>query len=167
MQKWAMAVVKWPEEFGGFNLLGVLMNGFIYIEIGGTGGSAFRSMYAKFLEEASTVMNKPALKEIAEMIWESATVWNEIASRLLPDSWLNLARMRQLMFEKNRIFEEQEPGALDAMNRINGELDELMVKGVEDLRRQPIFLSDVQQSILKCHEIENRAFEALNSIVGI
>jgi len=166
MKKWSKVVAKWPEEFGGINLLGALMNGFIYIEIGGTGGSAFRPMYAKFLEEASRVVNKPALKEIAEMMRESAGVWSEIASRLLPDSWPNLARMRQLMFEKNRIFEEQEPGALHTMNRINGQLDELMAKGVEDLTRRPIFLTDVQQSILRCYEIENRAFKKLSSIIS-
>ena len=166
MKKWSKVVAKWPEEFGGINLLGALMNGFIYIEIGGTGGSAFRPMYAKFLEEASRVVNKPALKEVAEMIRESAGSWSEIASRLLPDSWPNLARMRQLMFEKNRIFEEQEPGALRTMIRINGQLDELMAKGVEDLTRRPIFLTDVQQSILRCYEIENRAFEKLSSIIN-
>ena len=166
MGKWSKVVMKWPEEFEGINLLGALMNGFIYIEIGGTGGSAFRPMYAKFLEEASMVLNKPSLKEVAEMLGESAGVWSEIASRLLPDSWPNLARIRHLMFEKNRIFEEQEPGALDAMIKINGELDELMAKGVEDLRKRPISLVDVQQSIIRCCEIENRAFERLSSLVS-
>jgi len=44
MKKWSKLVMKWPEQFQGLNLLGCLMNGFIYIEIGGTGGSAFRPM---------------------------------------------------------------------------------------------------------------------------
>ena len=43
------------------------------------------------------------------------------------------------MFEKKRLFEEQEPGAVDAMMRINGELDDLMAKAVEDLGRPPTF----------------------------
>ncbi len=166
MEKWARVVTKWPEQFKGMNLLGTLMNGFIYIEIGGTGGSAFRPMYARFLEEASSIINRPALKGIAEMMNESAGVWSEIATGLLPDTWPNLKRMRELMFEKNILFEEQGPGTLDAMIKINGEFDELMGKAVEDLKSAPVFLADVQQSILKCSKIEHKALEKLNSIIG-
>ena len=165
MEKWAKLVVKWLEQFKGMNLLGTLMNGFMYIEIAGTGGSAFRSMYAQFLEEASSIINKPALTEVAEMMRQSAAVWSEIASGLMPDSWPNLKRMRELFLEKNRLFEEQEPGALEAMIRINGQLDKLMRKAVEDLQKTPAFLFDVQQNILRCLQIEEKAFQALNTII--
>ncbi len=141
------------------------MNGFMYIEISGTGGGAFRSMYAQFLEEASSIMNKPALIEVAEMMRQSAASWSEIASGFLPDSWPNLRRTRELMTEKNRLFEAQEPGALEAMRKINEELDELMGKAVEDLQKAPTFLAGVQTSILKCYEIEKKAFNTLSSIV--
>lgn len=79
MQKWADSVVKWTEQFKGLNLLGALMNGFMYIEVAGTGGSAFRSMYAKFLEEASLILGKPELKEVGEMMYQSAEMWSQIA----------------------------------------------------------------------------------------
>ena len=164
MQKWAEMVVKWPEQFKGLNLLGALMNGFMYIEIAGTGGSAFRTMYARFLEEVSSIVNKPSLKEVVEMMRQSAVIWSQIAAGLLPDSWPNLKRMRQLIVEKNRLFEEQEPGALDAMIQIDREFDVLMAKAVEDLSRPPAFLSDVQRSILRCHEVESQAFQELSSI---
>jgi len=165
MEKWSKLVVKWPEQFRGINLLGALMNGFIYIETGGTGGNAFRSMYAHFLEEASSIIDQPALKDVAEKMWKSAAIWSDIASGLMPDSWPNLKRMRKLMLEKNRLFEEQESGALPAMRKINRELDRLMAKAVEDLERTPTFLADVQQSILKCYEIEKKAFQTLSSII--
>ena len=165
MEKWSKMVVKWPEQFKGINLLGALMNGFIYIETGGTGGSAFRSMYGRFLEEASSIIDQPTLKEVAEVIRQSAAVWSEIASGLLPDSWPNLKRMRELMLGKNRLFEEQEPGVLPTMIKINRELDSLMAKAVEDLERTPTFLTDVQQSIVKCYEIEKKAFQTLSSII--
>lgn len=165
MEKWSKLVVKWPEQFKGVNLLGALMNGFIYIETGGTGGSAFRSMYAQFLEEASLIINQPALKEVAEMLRESAAVWSEIASGLMPDSWPNLKKMRELMWEKNRLFEEQGPGALVAMKQINVELDSLMMSAVKDLEKTPEFLADVQRSIIRCLQIEREAFQALSSII--
>jgi hypothetical protein len=165
MKKWADIVLKWPEQFKGMNLFGALMNGFMYIEISGTGGSAFRSMYAQFLEEASSIINKPALNEVAELMRQSAKVWSEIALGCLPDSWPNLKRTRELIVEKNKLFEEQEPGALEAMRRINEELDDLMGKAVEDLQKPPVFLADVRQSILKCYEIERKAFNTLSSAI--
>ena len=97
---------------------------------------------------------------------DSAGLWSEIASGLMPDSWFNLKRIRELMLEKNRLFEDQEPGALEAMIEINKQVDELMESAIEDLNSEPVFLADVQQSIAKCHEIEKMAFQRLNSIVG-
>jgi hypothetical protein len=165
LERWSKLVVKWPEQFKGINLLGALMNGFIYIETGGTGGSAFRSMYARFLEEASSIIDQPALKEVAEMMRESAKVWSGIASGLMPDSWPNLRRMRELMWQKDRLFGEQSPGALVAMKQVNVELDGLMGQAVKDLEKTPEFLSDVQQSIVTCLQVERKAFEALSTII--
>ena len=165
IEKWSKVVMEWPEQFKGINLFGALMNGFMYIEISGTGGSAFRSMYAQFLDEASSIINKPDLKEVAEMTRQSATIWSEIASGFLPDSWPNLRRTRELLIKKSRFFEEQEVGALEAMREINRELDDLMEKAVEDLQKPPAFLADVRQSILKCYEIEKKAFDTLSSVI--
>jgi len=136
------------------DLLGALMNGFIYSETGGTGGSAFRLMYAEFLEEASAVLGQPVLKEVAEMMRKSTVVWSDIALGYLPDSWPNLRRMRELIWETNRRFEEQTPGTLEVMRKINGEIDKLIEQAVKDLEKSPEFLSDVQQSIIKCLQIE-------------
>jgi hypothetical protein len=165
MRKWADIIMRWPEQFQGINLFGALMNAFMYIEISGTGGSAFRSMYSKFLEETSPIINMPALNEAAQLMRQSAKVWSEIASGCLPNSWPNLGRTREFIVEKNRLFEEQAPGALEAMRKINEELDELMGKAVEDLQKPPVFLADVQQSILKCYEIEDKAFNTLSSAI--
>ena len=45
------------------------------------------------------------------------------------------------------------------------ESDNLMEKTVQDLQKPPDFLSDVQQSIIKCLQIERKAFETLSSTV--
>ena len=166
MEKWSKLVVKWPEQFTGLNLLGVLMNGFIYIETGGTGGSAFRPMYAGFLEEASQVINQPALNEVAKLMRQSAAVWSQIASGLMPKAWPSLKGMRELIVAKNRLFEEQGQDALAAMKQINQDLDRLTRQAVKDLaQKPPEFLSQVQQSIVKCLDIEREAFQALNNSI--
>ena len=69
------------------------------------------------------------------------------------------------MVEKNQLFEEQNSGALQAMLKINRELDMVMEKAVEDLRKPLAFLAEVQQNILRCREIENKAFEKLNDTI--
>jgi len=111
-----------------------------------------------FSKKPALIENKPALKEIAEMMHQSAKVWSEIASGFLPDSWPTLRRIKELIIEKNRLFEEQEPGTLEAMRKINEELGHLTGKAVEDLQKPPIFLAAVRQSILKCYEVEKEAF---------
>ncbi|MFQ6052228.1 MAG: BtrH N-terminal domain-containing protein [Candidatus Hydrothermarchaeota archaeon] len=167
MKKWAGIVPKWPRQFNRLNLFGCLFNTFIYIEIGGTGGSAFRPMYAKFLEEASSIINKPALNDVARLLRESGKVWSGIATAALPDSWPTLKRIRELSIEKNRIFEEQKPRALDKIKKINVQLDGLMKKAEEDLQEKDLtlLLADLQEKISECYEIEKKAFERLNEIV--
>ena len=55
---------------------------------------------------------------------------------------------------------------MEAMKRINDEVDELIPKAIEDLKKPPTFLAEVQQSILRCHEIESKAFQDLSTIVS-
>jgi hypothetical protein len=167
IQKWANIVLKWPEQFEGLDLFGCLFNTFIYIEIGGTGGSAFRPMYAQFLKESSSILNNPRLNEVAKMFEDSGKVWSKIAEAALPDSWSTLKRIRELSFEKNKIFEEQKKGALENMIEINKEVDKLVKKAEEDLKKKDLkpLLANLQQKILNCYEIEEKAFQTLNDIV--
>ncbi|GAI96413.1 unnamed protein product [marine sediment metagenome] len=155
---------KLPEQFQGLNLLGCLFNTFIYIEISGTGGSAFRPMYAKFLDEASEILSEYQLKEGAERFRDSGKIWSEIAASALPDFWPTLKRIRELSFEKNRIFEEQKIGALERMRNINIELDNLMKEAEKDLQKKELaaLLDDLKYKIFKCYAIEEQAFKMLS-----
>jgi hypothetical protein len=165
MQKWAKLVIEWPKQFQGMSLLGCLFNTFVYIEIGGTGGSAFRPMYAQFLKESAKEIKKPDLLEAAELFEASGELWSRIAKAALPDSWNSLKRIRELMIESNRIFEEQEQGALEKMKRIGMELNDTMGLASQELsskKREVMELfKDMQEGIQKCSEKEEEAFKAL------
>jgi len=172
IEKWADMVVKWPKQFKGMNLFSCLFNLFLFIEISGTGGSAFRPMYAQFLREASSILSKPALNEIAEIFEDSGKVWSEIAILSLPDSWPTLKRIRELLIEKNRIFEEQKPGALQKMKKISVEVNDYLIskksaEEFENLQEKDIapLLAGLQQKILELKEIEKKAFERLNDVI--
>ena len=103
------------------------------------------------------------------MFESSGKVWSEIATTALPDSWSALKRIRELSFKKNRIFEEQKPGTLREMKKINIELNDLMKKAVEDLQKKNLIplLTNLQQKILECYEIEKKAFQALEIFAKI
>ncbi|MBI4722942.1 MAG: BtrH N-terminal domain-containing protein [Candidatus Stahlbacteria bacterium] len=165
MQKWATLILKWDKQFKGLELFGCLLNAFIYIETGGTGGSGFRKMYAQFLRESIPIINKPELREVAEMVDESANIWSKIAKGVLPDTYPILKEVRELILEKNRYFESGGTDALDKMQKLNEAENKLMNKAVENLSPPLTFLADVRNDILKCYEIEKKVFERLNKII--
>ena len=82
----------------------------------------------------------------------------------LSDSWPTFKRIRELSFEKNRIFEEQKTGALERMRNINIELDNLMKEAEKDLQKKELtaLLDDLKYKILKCYAIEEQAFKMLS-----
>ncbi len=119
IEKWSKLIVKWPILFPGKKLLDALYQGFIYIETGGTGGSAFRPMFARYLQEISEQFSMPGLDAVIAKYEEAARVWSEVATLLLPDEYPMLKCARELIVEQNRISEEQPPGATGKLHAMN------------------------------------------------
>jgi hypothetical protein len=78
MRHTAAQLPRWPAQFNDFELRMNLFNLYIFIEIGGTGGGAFRAMYARFLDEAAKVAKMPLLSEMAEQFRDSARRFSSI-----------------------------------------------------------------------------------------
>ena len=74
----AAQLPKWPSLFNDIQLRMNLFNLYIFIEIGGTGGGAFRAMYARFLDEAALIAKTRAWAELAAMFRESARRFSSI-----------------------------------------------------------------------------------------
>jgi len=163
IKKWAGLVEDWDNNFKGMNLLGCLLNTFIYIEIGGTGGSAFRTMYADFLHDAAKILDKPRLDKVSELYLSSAKHWDDIAKASLPDDFESLREIRRLMILKNKVFEEQKDDALEKALSINMETDEWFKKALTDLEERDIkpLLKNMKEKILECYKIEKHAISAL------
>jgi len=79
MRHTADRILKWPSEFSDHDLRMNLFNLYIFIEIGGTGGGCFRSMYARFLQQAAEITANPALADCAATFQESAQKFSSIA----------------------------------------------------------------------------------------
>lgn len=72
-----------------------------------------------------------------------------------------------MSFEKNKIFEEQKPDALEKTRKINVELDILMKKVGEELQKKDLtpLLENLKQKILECYEIEVKIFQMLSNAI--
>lgn len=164
--KWADLVVKWPKMFNGMQLYGCFMGTFIYIIIGGSGGDAFRSMYADFLREASDILKKPALNDIAMMFRESAKKWTEIAIDALPDYCPTFKQVRQLMIDKNKCFEKGGAASIIKMRDISTGMEELKNNIDSDLEKASEIAKRMRDKILECHEIEEKAIKELKRAIS-
>ncbi len=57
-------------------------------------GGALRSSYSDFLEEASTILGKPALREIARQFADIGIMWDDLGTDALPDDISQLQDVR-------------------------------------------------------------------------
>jgi hypothetical protein len=160
----------WPNVFRKpVSLYGALMSTYIFIEIGGTGGSAFRSMYARFLSEAAAVLKQPRLEEVACQYRECARLWSGVATAALPDWVPELRETRELLARKNRIFEEQEEGAMEEIGRINQCLDVILAPAKKRFPlaagKIPELLGGLRENVLRVYEAEVKAVTALEECI--
>lgn len=83
IKTFAKKILDWPKEYKGIPL----REGIIYTATGfeeqGTGGGAFRLIYAAFLQEASKILNLPGLNELAGKMVENGKEWRETSRKLI------------------------------------------------------------------------------------
>lgn len=166
MKKWAQLVQKWPDSFKGMNLFGCLFNTFIYLEVGGTGGGAFRPMYSRFLDKASKMANLP-LNESRDDFKELGKLWSQIAYSALPNWWPVMKDTRELMIKKNRNFEEGTNYSPEDAMEHNKTMEVMIKNACEEMKSKDLesLLRDLKDNILICYEKEKEAFEKLSSII--
>jgi len=75
----AGALAKWPERMSARAARSHLANVIRMQEEIGTGGAGFRFMYAAFLDEAASVLGRPALHEASAMLSDIGDQWREFA----------------------------------------------------------------------------------------
>jgi len=158
----------WPKVFRKpVDLYGALLNAYIFIEIGGTGGSAFRPMYAGFLCEAAHVLKEPRLEEVSRLYRECGRLWSEAACAALPDWAPELRETRELLARKNRIFEQE--GDLPKMLEVNHRLERILAGAKKRFPAPPGSIPEVleglRQSVLRVHEAEMKAVKLLEACI--
>lgn len=176
-QRWADLLAKpnqkmsWEREFpAGPKMYAGLTSTFRGIALVGGEGQAERDVYADFLDEASAILGRPALKEAAEQFRASGRAWQELASALLPDAVPTFKETRELMLRRHRLFIEKGGEALPQIKQINTRLDAIKARVAKDF---PLSASEVttmrenlRAHVLKIYDIEREAHAALQAAMA-
>lgn len=174
---WADLLIKpkarlsWEREFpAGTKMYAGLVSAFTDINTFGKDGNAERAMYADFLDEASQVLDNPALVQAAALFRRSADAWDALSKALLPESAPILRETRQLLLRRHRLFLENGGAALEEMRKIDQRLEEIKLQvasnfpldsgGVIRLREE------LSEQIIHIYDIEKEAIEALQQAMS-
>ena len=100
IRKFSKRIEQWPALARDTDHLShEIMKINILLEDQGTGGAGFRYMYATFLQQASAIVQKPALKELAEELMVIGDGWREIslfAARIGKNREVGAANLKEL-----------------------------------------------------------------------
>lgn len=171
-QRWADALVNpkdkqnWDKVFPmGRPMLAGLASAFERIELFGTGGAASRPMFADFLDEASLILDKPALRESAAGIRGLAPSWTALGYALLPEHIPPFKETRELMLRKRDLFWEQGSMAAVEIQNIHARLKSIRAEMETNFplteAETQSFKENLREHILALHNAEKEAITAL------
>lgn len=177
LNKWAQMLTNtknkkgWPNCFpGGPPLHGAMSTVFSHIELRGYGGSAFRGLYADFLDQAAGVLKKSALKKVAEQFRESEASWRAISDAALPDSIPLLKETREALTRRSVLIRKPRTTAIDKeLESLRDRLKQLRERSAKELSLSKADTLDlfgaISERVLETEKIERAAFTELSRIV--
>jgi hypothetical protein len=171
-EKWAGLIANpkdkkgWPKVFTpGPNLYSGLRGIYQSIEAGGNGSGMMRSMYADFLNEAATAIERPELMERA-IGWRAiADQWTDLANAALPDSAPPFGEARDLLLRREQVFLAQGANGLTEIRSIDERLTEIQTAMETDFpldeTQSMMMLSELRDRLLTIHAAEVEAARAM------
>lgn len=131
-QKWGKMMTQrknakgWPVVFADRRgLYGALKSVYEGVELVSTGGGGMRGLYADFLDEAASIVNLPALGEVAGQYRALAGQWHGLAEMALPDSSEPLRETKRLLLERYDVLMKNGGDGLDALQPLTIRLNAL------------------------------------------
>ena len=173
-QRWADALTRptlkysWAREFpAGGKMYAGLTSTYERIALCPGQAQAERDLYADFLDEASVILNKSALKEAAKLYRASGKAWHALALALLPDDVAPFKQARELMTQRHTLFVEQGGESLVERQQITRQLESIR----KDMDKHfPLTAEEVttlreglRDHVLKIHDLEREAHTALQA----
>ena len=147
-----------------------LTSAFYDINIFGKDGYAERDVYANFLDEASAVLHKSVLKEVADQFRNSAEAWVQLSMALLPDSVPAFKETRELMLRNHHLFLERGGQAINEIRTTNRRLKELRSELATEFpldEQEVIAMREaICDRVVAVLDIERTAVESLNEAMS-
>lgn len=170
----AGGIMRWKKELQRYpkilpdkgTIAQALIEHFVYIEVGGSGGSFFRRVYSQFLKEASQVMKDSELKKIALLYDDICAAWSRLAIQLTPESMEGLARIREIYVQNNHDMEQKGVKALDVVKERLTDMPYLMDQACVEVERFDDILEGAGGLLDYLHQMETKAAERLAEWAG-
>jgi hypothetical protein len=166
IMRWKKELRKYPKTLpDNQTITQALIEHFVYIEVGGSGGSLFRRMYSQFLKEASKVMKDPELKKISLLYDDICEDWSKVAIQLTPDG-LSLGRIREIYVQNNHDMEQRGVDALDDVKDRLVDIPSLIEQATVDVYNFDRILSGVDGLLEGLFQKETEAASLLAKWAG-
>lgn len=182
IEKWADLVANprdkkgWPTVFPpGPGLCRTLYHTFHLIETSGTGGGAFRGMYADFLAESADVLGSAALRRVSTQYRTLASQWSELAEMALPDEAPLFKKIKASARERLDLIRRKGPAAESRIITLGDELQRFpgacasAVKGGKgfplDNDQTTTLLQRLHDQLRRIADGERQALDALSSAI--
>ena len=167
--------MRWKKELNRYQkilpdnrtIMQALVEHFVYIEVGGSGGSLFRRMYSQFLKEASKVMKESLLQKVSHLYDDICEDWSLVAIRLTPDEMPSLAHVREIYVQNNHDMEQKGVKALDAVKNRLSDVPSLMKQATLEVEKFGTIIDGVSDLLDSLYEKETKAAQQLASWAGV
>jgi hypothetical protein len=130
-----------------------------------------RLHFAKFLDEAAEILNKPDLRQVGEQFRTSSAAWLELATALLPDEVPLFKETRELLITKRDLFVQEGGTALGEIQGIDLRLEEIRAGVAEEFPMSAEAVTGMREAlaeqVMKISEIEREAIDALQGAMAI
>ncbi|MHA1965642.1 MAG: BtrH N-terminal domain-containing protein [Candidatus Thorarchaeota archaeon] len=165
----AGGIMRWKKELRMYpkilpdnrTIMQALIEHFVYIEVGGSGGSLFRRMYSQFLKEASKVMKDSELQKVSLLYDSICDDWSRLAVQLTPDEMPSLGRIREIYFKNNIDMEQKGIRALDDVKERLVDVPALMEQATVEVEKFDRILEGTGDLLNKLYKAEADAAERL------
>lgn len=176
-QRWAAVLTNlkdkqsWGKIFpAGAKMYAGLSSAFDRFGLGTAGAQRDRELYADFLEEATTILDRPTLKESAKLFRVCAKGWGELSVALLPNLIPPFKETRELLLRRRKLFIEKGGKALAEIRKVNTRLEAIraeMEKAFPLTTGEAAALREqIAGSVLKVGEQEKAAYESLQAAMA-
>jgi hypothetical protein len=163
--------ISWDKEFPpGRKLYAALTWLYSDIMTFGHEGGAERDTCADFLDEAALILDKPALKNVAQQFRRSGQEWCTLAEMILPETVPLLKETRDLMQRKHRLFIDHGTAAMPEIHQINTRMaaikQTVSADFPMDTAQVAVLKEGLAAQVMHLHDLERDAISALQEAMN-